>query len=71
MKSSYWLRVGRDNSVRSKKSVEGFLHFGAVLAKVGAVTAEEKTARIDLTVTFNGDTVLGKAQVLVSFADPA
>jgi acyl dehydratase len=43
----------------------------AVLAKVGAVTAEEKTARIDLTVTFNGDTVLGKAQVLVSFADPA
>jgi acyl dehydratase len=43
----------------------------AVLAKVGAVTAEEKSARIDLTVTFNGDTVLGKAQVLVSFADPA
>jgi acyl dehydratase len=43
----------------------------AVLAKVGAVTAEEKSARIDLTVTFNGDTVLGKAQVLVSFAAPA
>jgi acyl dehydratase len=42
-----------------------------VLAKVGAVTAEEKSARIDLTVTFNGDTVLGKAQVLVSFAAPA
>jgi acyl dehydratase len=42
-----------------------------VLAKVGAVTAEEKTARIDLTVTFNGDTVLGKAQVLVSFAASA
>jgi acyl dehydratase len=39
-----------------------------VVAKVGAVTAEEKSARIDLTVTFNGDTVLGKAQVLVSFA---
>jgi acyl dehydratase len=42
-----------------------------VLAKVGAVNAEEKSARIDLTVTFNGDTVLGKAQVLVSFAAPA
>jgi acyl dehydratase len=42
-----------------------------VLAKVGAVAAEEKTARIDLTVTFNGDTVLGKAQVLVSFAASA
>ena len=43
----------------------------AVLAKVGAVTAEEQSARIDLTVTFNGDTVLGKAQVLVSFATSA
>lgn len=43
----------------------------AVLAKVGAVTAEEQSARLDLTVTFNGDTVLGKAQVLVSFATPA
>lgn len=42
-----------------------------VLAKVGAVTAEEQSARIDLTVTFNGETVLGKAQVLVSFAAPA
>lgn len=42
-----------------------------VLAKVGAVTPEEKSARIDLTVTFNGDTVLGKAQVLVSLAAPA
>jgi len=40
----------------------------AVLAKGGAVTADETSARIDLTVTFNGDTVLGKAQVLVSFA---
>ena len=43
----------------------------AVLAKVGAVTAEEQSARIDLTVTFKGDTVLGKAQVLVSFATSA
>jgi acyl dehydratase len=44
---------------------------GVVLAKVGAVTPEQQSARIDLTVTFNGDTVLGKAQVLVSFATPA
>jgi acyl dehydratase len=42
-----------------------------VLAKVGALIPEEQSARIDLTVTFNGDTVLGKAQVLVSFAAPA
>jgi acyl dehydratase len=35
-----------------------------VVAKVGAL--EEGGARIDLTVTFNGDTVLGKAQVRVS-----
>lgn len=42
-----------------------------VLARVGAVAPEQQSARIDLTVTFNGDTVLGKAQVLVSFATPA
>lgn len=37
-----------------------------VVAKVGVV--EDDRARIDLTVTFNGDTVLGKAQVRVSLA---
>jgi acyl dehydratase len=37
-----------------------------VAAKVGAV--EEGAARIDLTVTFDGATVLGKAQVRVAFA---
>ncbi len=42
-----------------------------VLAKVGAVIPEDQMARIDLTVTFNGDTVLGKAQVLVSLAPTA
>ena len=42
-----------------------------VLAKVGAVIPEGQMARIDLTVTFNGDTVLGKAQVLVSLAPTA
>jgi acyl dehydratase len=35
-----------------------------VVAKVGAV--EEGAARIDLTVTFAGETVLGKAQVRVT-----
>lgn len=39
-----------------------------VTAKVGALDAEAGTARIDLTVTFAGATVLGKAQVLVGSA---
>jgi acyl dehydratase len=37
-----------------------------VVAKVGAL--EEGVARIDLTVTFAGQTVLGKAQARVSLA---
>lgn len=37
-----------------------------VVAKVGQVDAEAGTARIDLTVTFAGQTVLGKAQVRVT-----
>ena len=36
-----------------------------VVAKVGAI--EETATRIDLTVTFNDETVLGKAQVRVTF----
>lgn len=40
----------------------------SVTAKVGLVDAEAQTARIDLTVTFGGETVLGKAQVRVSLA---
>jgi acyl dehydratase len=35
-----------------------------IVAKVGAV--DEAAARIDLTVTFNDETVLGKAQVRVA-----
>jgi acyl dehydratase len=35
-----------------------------VVAKVGAI--EDGVARIDLTVTFNGETVLGKAQARVA-----
>jgi hypothetical protein len=37
-----------------------------VVAKVGLV--DDDGARIDLTVTFNAETVLGKAQARVSLA---
>jgi acyl dehydratase len=37
-----------------------------VVAKVGKVDAEAGTARIDLTVTVGEQTVLGKAQVVVT-----
>ncbi|RJT85307.1 acyl dehydratase [Cryobacterium melibiosiphilum] len=39
-----------------------------VTAKVGALNAEAQIVRIDLTVTFNEQTVLGKAQARVSLA---
>ena len=39
-----------------------------VSAKVGQLDAEARVARIDLTTTFCGETVLGKAQVRVRFA---
>jgi acyl dehydratase len=39
-----------------------------VTAKVGQLDAESRVARIDLTTTFNSETVLGKAQVRVSLA---
>lgn len=39
-----------------------------VVAKVGALDAEAGVARIDLTVTFNAVTVLGKAQARVALA---
>jgi acyl dehydratase len=39
-----------------------------VVAKVGALDLEASVARIDLTVTFNGVTVLGKAQARVNLA---
>ena len=42
-----------------------------VSAKVGKIDADAGTARIDLTVTYNGDTVLGKAQAVVSLAPAA
>ena len=40
----------------------------AIVAKVGELDADARTARIDLTVTFEGATVLGKAQVRVVLA---
>lgn len=39
-----------------------------VVATVGQLDAEAQVARVDLTVRFNGATVLGKAQVRVSLA---
>lgn len=39
----------------------------AITAKVGAIEPESREARIDLTVSTNGATVLGKAQVRVRF----
>lgn len=39
-----------------------------VVAKVGAIDTDARIARIDLVVTFNEATVLGKAQARVSFA---
>lgn len=39
-----------------------------VTAKVGQLDTEARVARIDLTTTFNSETVLGKAQVRVSLA---
>ena len=35
-------------------------------ARVGALDAQARTARIDITARFNGQTVLGKARALVS-----
>ncbi|WP_431030778.1 MaoC family dehydratase [Plantibacter sp. RU18] len=39
-----------------------------IIAKAGKVDDEARTVRIDLTVTFAEQTVLGKAQLVVSFA---
>ncbi|TFD66383.1 MaoC family dehydratase [Cryobacterium ruanii] len=39
-----------------------------VVAKVGALEPDAGIVRIDLTVTFNGATVLGKAQARVNLA---
>ncbi|MCU1570672.1 MAG: acyl dehydratase [Naasia sp.] len=59
----------RDYQVRFTRPVVVSPEDGALLAvsaKVGAIDREARTARIDLTVRFGGDTVLGKAQVVVA-----
>ncbi|ODA89755.1 acyl dehydratase [Leifsonia xyli subsp. xyli] len=40
----------------------------SVTAKIGQLEAEARVVRVDLTTTFNGETVLGKAQVRVCLA---
>ncbi|MBX0300711.1 MaoC family dehydratase [Cryobacterium sp. 1639] len=58
-----------DYQVRFTRPVPVDPDLGAVVtvvAKVGALEAEAGVARIDLTVTFNAVTVLGKAQARVS-----
>jgi acyl dehydratase len=39
-----------------------------VVARVAAIETDARVARVDLTVTFNDQTVLGKAQARVSLA---
>ncbi|PFG29193.1 MaoC family dehydratase [Paramicrobacterium agarici] len=40
----------------------------SIVAKIGALDNDAQTARVDLTVSFDGATVLGKAQVVVELA---
>jgi acyl dehydratase len=67
-----WLGAGgsiTDYQVRFTRPVPVDPESGAtvtVVAKVGVV--DDASARIDLTVTFDGATVLGKAQVRVALA---
>lgn len=39
-----------------------------VIATIGALDPEARTARIDLKVVFDGSTVLGKSQLVAAFA---
>ncbi len=60
-----------DYQVRFTRPVPVDPEFGAELsvsATVGALDAEARTARFDLKVSFAGQTVLGKSQLVVSFA---
>jgi acyl dehydratase len=60
-----------DYQVRFTRPVPVDPDLGAVVtvvAKVGALEPDAGIARIDLTVTFNGATVLGKAQARVALA---
>lgn len=69
-----WLGVAgsvRDVQSRFTRPVPVDAVDGALLtvtATVGAVDIDARTARIDLKVTFDGATVLGKAQLVAAFA---
>ena len=59
-----------DYQVRFTKPVVVDSENGAVLVvsgKIGALDAESKTARVDISATFNETSVLGKAQAVVRF----
>ena len=59
-----------DYQVRFTKPVVVDPVDGAVLVvtgKIGALDAEAKTARVDLSAIFNETAVLGKAQAVVRF----
>ena len=59
-----------DYQVRFTKPVVVHPTEGAVLVvsgKIGAIDAESRTARVDLTAQFNETTVLGKSQAVVRF----
>lgn len=59
-----------DYQVRFTKPVVVDPENGAVLVvsgKIGAIDAESKTARVDISATFNETSVLGKAQAVVRF----
>lgn len=61
----------RDYQVRFTRPVPVDAEAGAqvmVIAKVGALDPEARTARIDLNVVFEDKTVLGKSQLVVAFA---
>ncbi|GAA3585810.1 MaoC/PaaZ C-terminal domain-containing protein [Klugiella xanthotipulae] len=61
--SDYQVRFTRPVPVDAAAGAEVF-----IVAKVGQLDAEAREARIDLTVSFDGATVLGKAQVRVRLA---
>ncbi len=61
----------RDYQVRFTRPVPVDAQEGAslsVTATIGALDPEQRTARIDLKVVANGQTVLGKSQLVVAFA---
>ena len=60
----------RDYQVRFTRPIAVDADTGAAVSvkcTVGALDADERTARIDLTVSFDERTVLGKSQLVVAF----